>query len=516
MAVNLFLSVFALILIPFFAGLMLLAPFFPKNTVKIRRTAKGFAVFELIYSLLFLLFLNPEGFSYQTKLPFDIIPNLHVTISFGLDSLSALLIVLVSFLTLMALMASKTMVQRKQRLFYSLIMILQGTSVGIFAAADPFTFTLFWMLEIIPVYFLISLSDSENAKKAAMKFALFAFSGTILMFISAALLYAYGTDTGMVVDYAGLLNKNSDFPLVMELIVSIGFLSAFVTRLPIFPFHSPIPDTCTHSNVPTAMLMSGLILQGAAYGLIRFNLQMFYEIFQIFAPTLIVLGSIGIIWSSAAAIAQNSIKTIVSYSLVASSGIILIGICSFTEFGLTGAIFGMVAQPLIYAGLFMAAGVIYSNFKTEKLGLLGGIAEFAPTLAITAVIIALGALSIPATIGFPAAFMSLAGGFSCPLVDEKLFFGINLVRPAVIISAAGIIFCAAYILRLLHKTFFSICTDETLLKENTNIKLPNHQVAVLSIIALAVLIFGIYPAGLTNMVNSFANTVIESIIAGIF
>ena len=216
------LSPFILVLLPIFAGLMIFAPFFPNNTVKIRRYAKGFGIFNLIYAVCFLFFLNPEGtsFGFLEKLPFDIIPgsglNPGVTISFGLDNLSCIMCIFTSFIVLLALMASKSMVTSKPRLFYSMMLLLEGFLIGIFAANDLFTFFIFWELEIIPAYFLISMWGGANAKKSAMKFVLYTFAGSILMLIATALIYAFAADTNMLTDFNSIINRTVEIPLLGE------------------------------------------------------------------------------------------------------------------------------------------------------------------------------------------------------------------------------------------------------------------------------------------------------------
>lgn len=315
MAVNIFfefLNIFALCLLPVFAGLMIISPFFPNNVVKIRRTAKGFCIFNLIYTMFFCLFLNPETstFAFVKKFPFDIIPGIDTTISFGLDSFCALMCLLTSFIMLMALMASKTMINSKYKFYYSLMLILQGILLGIFAANNLFTFLIFWILELIPVYFLISMWGGNLAKQAAMKYVLFNFTGTILMLISIALIYAYGYDANAMLDFESMIKNAVNFPIVLQLVASIGFLAAFVMKMPVFPFHTHIKDVLKEVPTPVCMILAGVAIKTGAYGLIRINLQMFYEIFQLIAPTLIFLGALGVVFASYCAISQNDIKKI--------------------------------------------------------------------------------------------------------------------------------------------------------------------------------------------------------------
>ncbi len=506
------LNIFVLVLLPVFAGLMIISPFFPNNAVKIRRFAKGFCIFNLVYTIFFTLFLNPETstFGFIKKLPFDMLPGLNAALSFGLDSFSALMCLLTSFIMLLALMASKTMINSKYKLYYSLMLILQGAITGIFAANDLFTFFIFWELELIPMYFLISMWGGSEAKKSAMRFVLFTFAGSILMFISIALLYAYGADTGVMLDFESLIKNSVNFPIVLQLISCIGFLAAFAVKLPVFPLHSWLKDAHTKAPTPVSMVLAGILLKTGAYGLIRINLQMFYEIFQLMAPALIFLGAIGVVFASYCAISQNDIKKIIAYSSIAHMGIVLIGICSYTEFGLNGAIFYMIAHGLISAGLFMGQGIIHQKFKTRKLELLGGISNFVPQITVLMLILSASYIAIPFTMGFSGEILSLMGGFSSPLI-EKGFFMTNFIQVSVITAALGIILCAVYVLRMLHRTFFGLVEYNF-----GEIKLSNHQTAILAILAFAVIIFGIYPMGIIDNIAAFSNINITTIIANIF
>lgn len=515
MAVNFIfscLNIFTLVLLPVFAGLIITSPFFPNSVVKIRRFAKGFCLFNLIYTMFFMLFINSEttAFGFTKSLPFDIIPQLNISMSFGLDSLSALMCLLTSLIMFLALMASKTMIKSKYKPYYSIMLILQGIITGIFTANDLFTFSAFWMLEIPFVYFLVSMHGGNTAKQSALRYVLFTFSGSVLMFISAALICAYGKDAGIMLNFEELTKNAVNFPIVLQLTACTGFLAAFIVKMPVFPFHVWLKDALNKAPAPVSMVLAAILLKTGAYGLIRINLQMFYEIFQLIAPTLIILGAIGAVYASYCAINQNDIKKIISYSIIAHMGIILIGICSYTEFGLNGAIFYMIAHGLVSAGLFAGQGIIHQKFKTGKLELLGGISHYIPEITVLMLILCASYIAIPFTMGFNGEILALAGGFSSPLI-EKGFFAANLIQTSVIFAALSIILSAAYTLRLMHKTFFSLAEYDF-----GKIQLSNHQTAILALLAFAVIIFGIYPNGIMDNISFFSSFNINTILENIF
>jgi len=520
------LSPFILVLLPIFAGLLILAPFFPDNAIKIRRYAKGFCIFHLIYSVLFLLFLNPEGttFGFLEKLPFDIIPalnlldqsqNSYISVSFGLDNLSALMCVFTSFIILLALIVSKSMIAAKHRLFYSMALLLEGFLIGTFAANDLFTFLIFYSLEIIPAYFLISMRDGTKAKKSALKYVLFAFFGITLMFISTALIYAFAFDSNMLTDFNSLINRTVEIPLLVELIAVIGFTMAFAVKLPIFPLHTWLADAHTEAPAPASIILAAVSLKTAVYGIIRVDIQMFYEMFQIIAPMLIFLGALGILWGAYLAISQNDIKKMVSCLSIPQMGIILIGLASLTEYGLEGAIFHSIAHGLIIAGLFIGCEIICLKFKTRKIGLLGGISKYAPKLCAFMLIFCAAYIAVPLTAGFFGTVMNLIGGFNSPLLD-KTFFLTNFIQPSVIFGIFGLILCAVCILRLLHRTFFGLPEYEYEQKFKDNIYITHHQSIVLTVLAAGIIIFGFYPAGILDKISTFASLNINTILTNIF
>ena len=511
MAVN-FLSTFILVLLPIIAGLLIISPFFPNNAIKIRRFAKAFCAFNLFYSILFMLFIpcDVSGFAFVEQFPLNIMPNLNVSIVFGLDNVSALLCVLSSFVMLLALIASKSLINSRQKSFYSLMLFLLGAVFGIFAANTLFTFLTFWMLLLPPAYFLISIPGGNNTRKNAVKFVLFSFASSILIMISTALVYAYCADLNILSDFGTLIKKSEDFPVVMQMMICAGFSIAFALRLPVFPLHSWLVEVHSEVPAPVSAVLAGILLNTAAYGFIRINLQMYYDVFQLFAPVLILFAAIGVVWASCAAIAQNNIKKLVSCISLVNMGIILIGIASFTEFGLTGAIFHMVAHSLIISGLFIGVGIINAKFKTDKLELLSGIAKYVLGFAGVMLIIGLSAAFLPLTAGFSGAFMSLAGGFNSPLI-EKAFFASDLMQFASIFATVGTALSGVYVLRFLHKTFFGLSEFDF-----GEIKLANHQFAVLAIFSAGILIFGIYPMGIIDKISAFAQTNISNILTAIF
>lgn len=495
---NHYLLLIILVFSPLLAGLFIVLPVFPNHVVKIRRFAKGFAALHLVYSTLFLANFNSLiHYNFTQTLPYELIPGLGITISFTMDELSCIMCILTSLLTFLALVAAKTMIHSRVKLFYALVLFLQTAILGVFCAKDLFLFFLFWELELIPMYFLISLWGGQRAKRSAMKFLLYTFGASLFMFVAIALLYAYYYKyLGIMLDIPTLILSASSLPELIQFICFVGFLIAFAVKLPIFPLHNWLPDAHGDAPTPVSMILAGVLLKMGAYGLIKFNVQAFGAIMETFAPILALLSVLGIIWASCCALVQSDIKRMVALSSIAHMGIVLLGICSMTSVGLSGAIFHMIAHGLISAGLFFGVGVVYLRFKTYKLEFLGGIAEFMPNLSYLMLILCLAAIGVPLTAGFVGEFLSILGAYATQL-DYASF-----IQTCAIVACLGLILGALYILRMFHGVFYHV----PMIHSKKIPDLSRHQTSILFVLVSAILVLGIYPRAILGFMDSFVTS----------
>src|SRR5574344_117380 len=500
-----FLSLSILIFAPLFMGLFILNPFFPNSEVISRRCAKGFALLHFIYASLFLMFFDTQNFITAFDKEITVfqsgwISKLGISASLGLNGLSILLIGLTSFLFLVALIISKYHIKSKFKFYYGLMLFLESAILGVFCARDMFLFFTFWELELIPMYFLISQFGSQNSKKSAMKFLLYTFLGSIFMLLGMLLLYFYTFYS------TGVLTSNIDSLNISEEALSIPFQSfifacffiGFAVKLPIIPFHTWLPDAHADATTPVSIILAGILLKMGAYGLIIFNMQIFPEIVKKFAPILIVLGLINLLWAAFLAYCQTDIKKIIAYSSISHMGIILLGLGSLTLIGLNGAIFQMIAHGFISAGLFMIAGAIYLRTKTREISVLGGFSQIMPKLYIVSIPIILASMGVPLLMGFPAEFMSFLGVFNS---DIDGF----LVKIIAILAIFGMFFTACYILKFFHKIFFS-----NPMEQFKNIRdICTSEFAIFLVICCALIFFGVFPNLLIDYFSNFTGTVIE-------
>lgn len=498
-----FLCILTLIFSPLVAGVLLYTSPFKNNEVKIRRFAKGFASLHLLYALLFLTFFNPldPDVAFYKEIKFfntGWIEPMGLKMAFGLDGIALVMVILTSFIFLLALIASKSNIRAKHKFYYSLILFLETAVLGVFCARDMFLFFMFWELELIPMYFLIGQwgggADNKKAKASAMKFVLYTFLGSLFMLLGILLLHFYNFATYglLTADFSQISISAPDFPIFMQVVISILLLIGFAVKMPIVPLHTWLPDAHVDAPTPVSMILAAILLKMGAFGLIRFNMQLLPDAFKLIAPILIIFALINIIYTALVAYAQTDLKRLVAYSSISNMGIILLGLCSLNLLGFSGAVFQMFAHGIISAGLFMLVGVIYLRTKTREMAELGGLGAVMPRLMGFGIIISLAAVGLPLLIGFVGELLVFLGAFNTPLDDVFVYARIISVFAIVIL-----ILSAAYILKMLHKAFFG-----NLFEKWKDVKdITNHEFVVLFSLCLVIIFFGLFPMALINIIQ---------------
>lgn len=495
-----------LVFSPLIAFGLILSPLFGDNEVIIRRFSKGFACLHFFYTILFLAVFDPStyGMSFGTELKIADVSWLNVlgiSASFAVDGLSLLLVVLSSFIFLLAFVASKSSIRTKHKFYYSMMFLLQCAVLGVFCAKDMFLFFLFWELELIPMYFLISEWGSGDCKKSAMKFILYTFLGSMVMLIGMLTLYFYSfaVSNTLTSNIEMLSIAEPIYPIWFQRAVFFAFLIGFAIKIPIIPFHTWLPDAHSDAPTPVSMILAAILLKMGVYGVIRYNVCIFPEIFKWFAPALMIFAVINIVWAACCAIVQKDLKRIVAFSSISHMGIVLLGLAALNQVGLDGAMYQMLSHGLISAGLFMIVGIIYNRCKTRDLTSINGLGEVMPNLLVLSLPIILACAGVPLLAGFPGELMSFVASFSAEFE--------NMVLPKVlsIIGVGGLILCAAYCLRILHSVYFSPITEQY-----SNIKdIRGHQLVILFILAIAIIMFGLFPGAILDIINPLSSVIID-------
>ena len=495
---NIFLSIPFLIFMPLIVSLFVISPLFTKNEIVVRRFTKGVCLFHFLYSVLMLACFDSAN-PYVSEIHFfglDWVQSIGVKFAFQIDSVSMILTVLTSFVFLLAAFASKLNIRKSHKFYYSMLLLLMSSILGIFTASDMFVFFLFWELELIPAYFLIGgkwreedETQQENAKKSAVKYVLFTFLGSMIMLLGILLLHYYNFIANGILsaNFADIVD--SAIPDYIQNLIAICLLIGFGVKLPIVPLHTWLPDAHTNAPTPVSMILAGILLKTGAYGIYRFNYETMPVSFHWLAPALAILALINIIYTAFIAYAQTDIKRIVAYSSISNMGLILLGLCAFDKIGLSASVFHMVAHALVTCGLFMIAGIVYLRFKNRDINTLGGIATVMPRLFGFATLIVLASIGVPAFAPFVSEILTIIGAMNSDL-SEVLKFSAVFSLPLLILSSC-------YMLKFLHRGFFAELKPEY---EKIN-DISVHEFLVLAAILAGLVIFGLYPNAILGMIG---------------
>ena len=495
---NIFLSIPFLIFMPLVVSLFVISPLFTKNEIVVRRFTKGVCLFHFLYSILMLACFDAAN-PYVSEIHFfglDWVQSIGVKFAFQIDSVSMILTVLTSFVFLLAAFASKLNIRKSHKFYYSMLLLLMSSILGIFTASDMFVFFLFWELELIPAYFLIGgkwreedEAHAENAKKSAVKYVLFTFLGSMVMLLGILLLHYYNFISNGILsaNFADIVD--SAIPDYIQNLIAICLLIGFGVKLPIVPLHTWLPDAHTNAPTPVSMILAGILLKTGAYGIYRFNYETMPVSFHWLAPALAIFALINIIYTAFIAYAQTDIKRIIAYSSISNMGLILLGLCAFDKIGLSASVFHMVAHALVTCGLFMIAGIVYLRFKNRDINTLGGIATVMPRLFGFATLIVLASIGVPAFAPFVSEILTIIGAMNSDL-SETLKFSAVFSLPLLILSSC-------YMLKFLHRGFFAELKPEY---EKIN-DISVHEFLVLAAILAGLVIFGLYPNAILGMLN---------------
>ena len=467
-----------------------MSPFFTRNEIVVRRFTKGLCGFHFLYSLLMLAFFDKAN-PYTDKISFfglDWIQSIGVTFSFNLDGIGMILAVLTSFIFLIASISSKLNIRKNHKFYYSMLLLLMSSILGIFSTSDMFVFFMFWELELIPAYFLIggdfSIEPHPEAKKSAVKFVLFTFFGSMFMLLGMLLLHYYNYVMTGVLSASFTDIFANPIPNSIQLLIAICLLIGFGVKLPIIPLHTWLPDAHTNAPTPVSIILAGILLKTGAYGIFRFNYQIMHDSFVNVAPVLAVFALINIIYTAFVAYSQTDIKRIVAYSSISNMGLILLGLCALNQIGLSASVFHMVAHALVTAGLFMICGIVYLRCKTRDINSLGGIALQMPRLFGFATLIVLASIGVPLFAPFISEILTIMGALFSE-ASMVLKFAALFALPLLILSSC-------YMLKFLHCAFMGE-------GEGNYNDISVHEFVVLASITAGLVVFGIFPSVILNL-----------------
>lgn len=452
----------------------------------IKWSALGTSLLTFAASLLLWLGFDASqpGLQLVHRVPW--IPSIGISYAVGVDGISILLIVLTTFIMPLAILSSfraHVLEERgRQKLYYAFMLLLEFAMLGVFVAQDLFMFYIFWEITLVPMYFLIGIWGAEQRVYAAVKFFLYTMAGSILMLL-AILYVGINAHTFSLPDIvaqiqSGQLSFPFDGLFSTQSFLFLGFLIAFAIKVPVWPFHSWLPDA--HVQAPTAgsVILAGVLLKLGAYGIIRFCLPLFPEASVQWAPIVGGLAVIGIIYGAWVSYAQTDVKKLVAYSSVSHMGFVVLGIFALNAQGLQGGILQMVNHGVSTGGLFLLVGMLYERRHTKALDAYGGIWKVLPVFGGISLIITLSSMGLPGLNGFVGEFTILLGS----LGSKQLGFFFTLI------ATLGVILAAVYMLYMFQKVFMG----EVVSEENKHLE-PLHwqEYAVLIPVVIAIFVIGI-------------------------
>src|SRR6059036_4129511 len=415
-----------------------------------RQLALGASLATWVVSLLVAANLNagaPAG-AFQLTETREWIPAFGIQYKLGIDGLSLALVVLTTTLSWVSILASFGPIQVRVKEYMISFLILEVGMTGVFLALDTFVFYIFWEVVLVPMYLIIGIWGGSNRIYATIKFVLYTLVGSLLMLVAIlATAFAYqgahaGAWTGAF-DYEALraYAGTTGFADGLQLLAFAAFFLAFAIKVPMFPFHTWLPDA--HVEAPTAgsVLLAGVLLKMGTYGLVRFNLPLFPHISHLFAPLISLLAIVGIIYGALVAMVQPDIKKLVAYSSVSHLGFVVLGIFSFTIQGLDGAIYQMLNHGVSTGALFLLVGIIYDRRHTRLIEEFGGLSNRMPVYAAFFLIVTLSLIGLPGLNGFVGEFLVLLGAF-----------GVNQSRAA--FAAVGVVLSAIYMLWMYQRVMW--------------------------------------------------------------
>ena len=422
--------------------------------------------------------------------------NYHV----GLDGLSMPLFLLMSILGFLVVLISWN-IDLRPREYFAWLLLLEMSILGVFASLDLLLFFIFWEIEVIPMFFLISIWGAGRKEYSALKYVLYTLFGSAMMLAGILSVYFTTGSLSMVdITTRGIM---SFAPVVPAALMFFLLLGGFAVKLPVFPLHTWLPDA--HTDAPTAVsvVLAGTLLKMGGYGMIRVCVSIFPNEARQFAPILIGLAMVNIIYGAAVTLKQTDIKRLIAYSSVSHMGFVLLGIFALTPVSMTGAALQMFSHGLITGLLFATAGIVMHNTHERDINKMGGLARQIPIITVIFTIAGLGAMGVPSTSGFIAEFMTFLGSFQST-VSLGTF---SLAKVFTVISILGILLGAGYILWLLQRVFYNSPLDKfNGVKDAT--KLERVYSAIFIIL---IFLIGVYPSILTNVIKTGINPIIHLI-----
>ncbi len=460
----------------------------------IKRVAFGASLLTFLLSLpLYFGFQSTAAVQFEEVRPW--IPAFGVQYHLGIDGLSLFMVLLTTFLTPIVVLSSWQAITKNVKGYMISMLVLETGILGVFVSLDLFMFYVFWEVMLVPMYFIIGMWGGENRIYAAVKFFLYTLVGSLLMLVAILVLYFYHAGVTGTYTFDILRLQQIDIPLGYQTWLFLAFGLSFAIKVPIFPFHTWLPDA--HVEAPTggSVILAGVLLKMGTYGFLRFCLPLFPSAVAKFTPLIFALGVIGIIYGALVAMVQPDLKKLVAYSSVSHLGFVMLGIFALNNQGIQGGLIQMVNHGLSTGALFLIVGMIYERRHTRLIAEFGGLAKQIPIFTTFFMVVTLSSIGLPGLNGFVGEYLILLGTF----LSKKIF---------AILGATGVVLGAVYMLRMFQSVMFGKLDKG----ENQKLlDLSRREIAVLVPVVAFIVFIGVYPNAFLKKMEPSVNHLIETV-----
>jgi len=457
----------------------------------VEKNVKHLSLFSSLFVLAFGMFMyqnyDPAITDFQFVENYAWLGNAGINYHLGIDGISLYFVMLSVFLTPICILASWTSVKKRVKEYMVAFLILESFMIGTFVALDSILFYIFFEAVLIPMFLIIGVWGGPRRVYASYKFFLYTLFGSVLLLLGLLTLFSQVGTT----DIPTLIANPVDVGI--QKWIWLAFFASFAVKMPMWPVHTWLPDA--HVEAPTAgsVILAGVLLKMGGYGFLRFSLPMLPDASIYFAPLVMWLSVIAIIYTSLVALVQEDMKKLIAYSSVAHMGFVTLGIFSFTQQGIDGAVFQMISHGVISAALFLCVGVVYNRLHTREIGRYGGLVKNMPIYATMFMIFMLGSVGLPGTSGFVGEFLSLLGAFQANTIVAAF-------------ATTGVIFGAAYMLLLYRRIVFGPQDNKD---ASEMLDLDPIEKAILAPLAILVIYLGIFPNTVLGKVTPATSQIVS-------
>jgi NADH-quinone oxidoreductase subunit M len=509
----------ALIFLPI-VGMLLIA-FIDRREDKLLKGA-GFAVMlvEFLVSIPLYLYFDAGTAKMQFNELVPWLPKIGVYYHLGIDGISLLLVMLTTFLGPILVVSAWNAIEKHVKEFVLCLLLLQGAMIGAFVSLNLFLFYIFWELMLIPMYLIIGVWGGPRRLYASIKFFLYTMVGSLLMLVAIFYLYKLGAAQlgrptleildlyNVKVPFAGSVC----FGMGPQQLMFLAFALAFAIKVPMFPFHTWLPDA--HVEAPTAgsVVLAAVLLKMGTYGFIRLALPLFPQAALYFSPMIAVLAVVGIVYGALVAMVQPDIKKLVAYSSVSHLGFVMLGLVAYNSMSVQGSILQMINHGLSTGALFLIVGMIYERRHTRMIADFGGIAKIMPVFTVLFMIVTLSSIGLPGTNGFVGEFLILVGAYSTAfsealqpvstIFSPVFHSGSFLYVILAVLATTGVIFAAVYMLWMFQRVMFGRVTKE---ENKSLVDLSTREICLLLPIIVFIFLIGIYPKPFLSKMEASVN-----------